>query len=157
MIRVGTGVDVHAFDPDAPLWLAGLEWPGEPGLSGHSDGDAVCHAIVDALLSAAGLGDIGSLVGVDEPGTEGAASTAFVTTALDRLAAHGWQPVNVSVQIVGQRPKFSPRREEAQRVLSNLVGAPVSLGATTTDHLGFTGRGEGIAAVATALIERVTD
>ena len=157
MIRVGTGVDVHAFDPDSPLWLAGLEWPGEPGLSGHSDGDAVCHAIVDALLSAAGLGDIGNLVGVDEPNTEGAASTGFVATALAKLAAHGWQPVNVSVQIVGQRPKFSPRREEAQRVLSDLVGAPVSLGATTPDHLGFTGRGEGIAAVATALIERVTD
>ena len=157
MIRVGTGVDVHAFDPESPLWLAGLQWPGEPGLSGHSDGDAVCHAIVDALLSAAGLGDIGSLVGVDEPDTEGVASTGFVTTALARLAAHGWQPVNVSVQIVGQRPKFSPRRDEAQRVLSDLVGAPVSLGATTTDHLGFTGRGEGIAAIATALIERVTD
>lgn len=157
MIRVGTGVDVHAFDPESPLWLAGLEWPDEPGLSGHSDGDAVCHAIVDALLSAAGLGDIGSLVGVDEPDTEGAASTGFVSTALARLSAHGWAPVNVSVQIIGQRPKFSPRRDEAQRVLSDLVGAPVSLGATTTDHLGFTGRGEGIAAIATALIERVTD
>ncbi|UOQ61670.1 2-C-methyl-D-erythritol 2,4-cyclodiphosphate synthase [Leucobacter rhizosphaerae] len=154
MIRVGTGVDVHAFDHGAPLWLAGLEWPGEPGLSGHSDGDAVCHAIVDALLSAAGLGDIGSMVGVDEPGAAGAASTGFVTTALARLAEHGWRPVNVSVQIVGQRPKLSPRRDEAQDLLTRVVGAPVSLGATTTDHLGFTGRGEGIAAVATALIER---
>lgn len=153
-IRVGTGFDVHAFDPAAPLRLAGLDWPGEPGLSGHSDGDAVCHAIVDALLSAAGLGDIGSLVGVDEPGTENAASTGFVLAALARLADEGWRPVNVSVQIVGNRPKFSPRRDEAQRTMSELVGAPVSLGATTSDALGFTGRGEGIAAIATALITR---
>lgn len=154
-IRVGTGVDVHAYDAASPLWLAGLEWPGEPGLSGHSDGDAVCHAIVDALLSAAGLGDIGSLVGVDEPGTQGAASTGFVTQALARLAEHGWRPVNVSAQIVGNRPRFSPRRDEAQERLTALVGAPVSLSATTTDRLGFTGRGEGVAVIATALIEAV--
>ncbi len=153
-IRVGTGFDVHAYDSGSPLRLAGLDWPGEPGLSGHSDGDAVCHAVVDALLSAAGLGDIGGLVGVDEPGTEGAASTGFVRIALERLAAEGWRPVNVSVQIVGERPKFAPRREEAQRSMSEIVGAPVSLGATTTDHLGFTGRGEGLAAIATALILR---
>lgn len=153
-MRVGSGFDVHAYDESAPLRLAGLDWPGEPGLSGHSDGDAVCHAIVDALLSAAGLGDIGELVGVDEPGTEGAASTGFVRLALERLAAAGFAPVNVSVQIVGNRPRFSARREEAQRVMSELVGAPVSLAATTTDHLGFTGRGEGLAAIATALIEQ---
>ena len=154
MIRVGNGFDVHAYDAGAPLRLAGLDWPGEPGLSGHSDGDAVCHAIVDALLSAAGLGDIGELVGVDLPGTADADSTGFVRTALDRLAQHGWRPVNVSVQIVGKRPKFAPRRTEAQRVMSELVGAPVSLAATTTDGLGFTGRGEGVAAIATALIEQ---
>lgn len=153
-MRVGSGFDVHAYDESAPLRLAGLDWPGEPGLSGHSDGDAVCHAIVDALLSAAGLGDIGELVGVDEPGTEGAASTGFVRLALERLAAAGFAPVNVSVQIVGNRPRFSARREEAQWVMSELVGAPVSLAATTTDHLGFTGRGEGLAAIATALIEQ---
>ena len=154
MIRVGTGFDVHAYDSKAPLRLAGLDWPGEPGLAGHSDGDAVCHAIVDALLSAAGLGDIGGLVGVDQPGTEDAASTGFVRQALALLAEHGWQLGNVSVQIIGERPKFAPRREEAQRVMSELVGAPVSLGATTSDHLGFTGRGEGIAVIATALITR---
>lgn len=154
MIRVGTGVDVHAYDETAPLRLAGLAWPGEPGLSGHSDGDVVCHAVVDALLSAAGLGDIGELVGVDEPGTEGAASTGFVRLALAKLAAEGWHPVNVAVQIVGNRPRFSTRRAEAQSVMSELVGAPVSLAATTTDHLGFTGRGEGLSAIATALIER---
>ena len=153
MIRVGTGFDVHAYDPDAPLRLAGLDWPGESGLAGHSDGDAVCHAIVDALLSAAGLGDIGGLVGVDEPGTENAASTGFVREALARLSAAGWRPVNVSVQIVGERPRFARRREEAQAVMTELVGAPVSLAATTTDRLGFTGRGEGVAVIATALIE----
>lgn len=153
-IRVGTGFDVHAYDTESPLVLAGLEWPGEVGLSGHSDGDAVCHAVVDALLSAAGLGDIGGLVGVDEPGTEGAASSGFVRLALARLTEAGFRPINVSVQIVGNRPKFSPRRAEAERVMTELVGAPVSLAATTTDHLGFTGRGEGLAAIATALVAR---
>lgn len=151
-IRVGSGVDVHAFDTDAPLRLAGLDWPGEPGLAGHSDGDAVCHAIVDALLSAAGLGDIGALFGTSDPRYAGARSTLFVTDTLALLAAHGWRPVNVTVQIIGQRPRFSPRREEAQAAMTALVGAPVSIGATTTDSLGFTGRGEGIAAMATALI-----
>lgn len=155
-IRVGTGFDVHAYDAASPLRLAGIDWPGEPGLSGHSDGDAVCHAVVDALLSAAGLGDIGGLVGVDLPATAGAASTGFVRLALARLDASGWAPVNVSVQIVGNRPKFAPRRDEAQRVMTELVGAPVSLSATTSDALGFTGRGEGIAAIATALITRST-
>lgn len=153
-IRVGSGFDVHAYDPDAPLWLAGLEWPGEPGLSGHSDGDAVCHAVVDALLGAAGLGDIGGLVGVDDPTTAGAASTGFILLALARLEAAGFRPVNVSVQIVGNRPKFAPRRAEAERVMTALVGAPVSLSATTSDGLGFTGRAEGLAAIATALVVR---
>lgn len=154
-IRVGTGVDVHAYDAGAPLRLAGLEWPGEPGLSGHSDGDVVCHAIVDALLSAAALGDIGELVGVDRAETADADSTAFITRALARLDDEGWAPVNVSVQLVAVRPKFAPRRAEAEARLTTLVGAPVSLGATTSDGLGFTGRGEGIAAIATALIARV--
>lgn len=153
-IRVGIGVDVHAYDEGTPLRLAALEWPGEPGLSGHSDGDVACHAIVDALLSAAGLGDIGGLVGVDRPEIAGAASTGFVRTALERLAEHGWRPLNVSVQLVANRPRFAPRREEAERTLSALVGAPVSVGATTSDGLGLTGRGEGIAAIATALIAR---
>ena len=152
MIRVGTGFDVHQYDESAPLRLAGIDWPGEPGLAGHSDGDAVCHAVVDALLSAAGLGDIGGLVGVDQDETAGAASTGFVRQALAKISAAGWEPVNVSVQIVGNRPRFAARREEAQRVMSELVGAPVSLAATTTDHLGFTGRGEGLAVIATALL-----
>lgn len=146
---------MHAFsaDPAAPLRLAGLDWPGETGLSGHSDGDVVCHALVDALLSAAGLGDIGSLVGVDAPETLGADSTEFVRLAVAKLADAGWQPVNVSVQIIGNRPKFAPRRAEAERAMSALAGAPVSLAATTSDGLGLTGRGEGIAVIATALIE----
>ncbi|XPP26402.1 MAG: 2-C-methyl-D-erythritol 2,4-cyclodiphosphate synthase [Leucobacter sp.] len=156
-MRVGTGVDVHAYDPAAPLRLAGLEWPGEPGLSGHSDGDAVCHAAVDALLSAAGLGDIGELVGVDRPETRDAASTRFLALAVERLAEAGWRPVNVSVQLVGIRPRFAPRRAEAQQRLSELIGAPVSLAATTSDGLGLTGRGEGLAAIATALIVRTSD
>lgn len=151
-IRVGSGVDVHAFDAESPLRLAGLDWPGEPGLAGHSDGDAVCHAIVDALLSAAGLGDIGSRFGTADPKYAGARSTLFVADTLALLAEHGWRPVNVTVQIVGQRPRFSPRRDEAQAAMTALVGAPVSIGATTTDALGFTGRGEGLAAMATALI-----
>lgn len=155
MIRVGTGVDVHAFSKTSPLRLAGLFWPDESGLSGHSDGDAVCHAVVDSLLSAAGLGDIGSLVGVDTPDTQNAVSTRFVTLALQKLARAGWRPVNVSVQIIGNRPRFAPRRQEAERTMSQLLGAPVSLAATTSDSLGLTGRGEGLAVIATALIENV--
>ena len=151
-IRVGTGVDVHAHSSTAPLRLAGLDWPGEPGLSGHSDGDVACHAVVDALLAAAGLGSIGELVGVDREETLGADSTGFITQALERLRDAGWVPVNVSVQIVALRPRFAPRRAEAEARLSELVGAPVSVGATTSDGLGFTGRGDGIAAIAPALI-----
>ena len=153
-IRVGTGTDVHAFDDENELRLAGLTWPGERGLSGHSDGDVISHAIVDALLGAAGLGDIGGMFGTADPRFEGAAGTVFIAGAIERLAEAGWRPVNVSVQVLGNRPKVGPRREEAERVLSEAVGAPVSLAATTTDALGFTGRGEGIAATATALITR---
>lgn len=152
-IRTGIGVDVHAFGGAGPLRLAGLEWEGQ-GLTGHSDGDAVCHAIVDALLGAAGLGDIGGLVGVDDPQHAGARGEVFVRAALERLAEHGWAPVNVSVQVLGERPRIGARREEAQRVLSGIVGAPVSVAGTTTDGLGALGRGEGVQAIATALIRR---
>lgn len=151
-LRVGTGVDIHAFDPGVPLRLAGLDWPGQPGLAGHSDGDAVCHAMVDALLSAAGLGDIGELVGTDRPEHRDAQSVEFVRLALQALDWAGWRPVNVSVQIICAKPRFSPRRAEAQALLSDLVGAPVSISATTSDGLGLTGRAEGIAVIATALI-----
>lgn len=149
---VGTGVDVHAFGEGENLWLAGLHWPGEKELSGHSDGDAVAHAICDALLSAAGLGDIGSRFGVDDVQFANARGEIFIRETVRLLAEEGFTPINVSVQIIGNKPRFSPRREEAQQVLSSYVGAPVSVSATTTDGLGFTGRGEGIAAIATALV-----
>ena len=152
--RVGTGIDVHAFGENENLWLAGLHWPGEKELSGHSDGDAVAHAICDALLSAAGLGDIGSRFGTDDPAYANASGEVFVRGTVALLEENGFDPINVSVQIVGNKPRFSPRREEAQNVLSSWVGAPVTVSATTTDGLGFTGRGEGIAAIATALVRQ---
>ena len=152
--RVGTGIDVHAFGENENLWLAGLHWPGEKELSGHSDGDAVAHAICDALLSAAGLGDIGSRFGTDDPAYANALGEVFIRGTVALLEENGFDPINVSVQIVGNKPRFSPRREEAQNVLSNWVGAPVTVSATTTDGLGFTGRGEGIAAIATALVRQ---
>lgn len=153
-IRVGTGTDTHAVDSDRPLWLAGLKWPGEAGLAGHSDGDAVCHAVVDALLGAAGLGDIGAVFGTDDPRYQGASGLVFLEGARDLLLQHGWEPVNVSAQILGNRPKLAPRRAEAEALLTGVLGAPVSLAATTTDGLGFTGRGEGVTVIATALVQR---
>lgn len=152
--RTGIGTDVHRFAGDGrkPLNLAGIEWPDEVALDGHSDGDAVCHAIVDALLAAAGLGDIGGVFGVDRPEYAGATGAIFIEGALVLLREHGWSVQNVSVQIIGNRPKLAPRRELAQQRLTQLVGAPVSIGATTTDGLGFLGNSEGVAAVATALI-----
>lgn len=152
--RVGTGIDVHAFGENENLWLAGLHWPGEKELSGHSDGDAVAHAICDALLSAAGLGDIGSRFGTDDPACANASGEVFIRGTVALLEENGFDSINVSVQIVGNKPRFSPRREEAQNVLSSWVGAPVTVSATTTDGLGFTGRGEGIAAIATALVRQ---
>ncbi len=151
--RVGLGTDVHAFGGEGTLWLAGLEWPGEPALSGHSDGDAVAHAIVDALLSAAGLGDIGTHFGTDHPEYAGAHADVFLARTLGLLGEAGWRVGNVSVQVQANRPRFAARRAEAEAALSAaLGGAPVSLSATTTDGLGFTGRGEGVAAFAVALV-----
>jgi 2-C-methyl-D-erythritol 4-phosphate cytidylyltransferase/2-C-methyl-D-erythritol 2,4-cyclodiphosphate synthase len=150
--RIGLGTDTHAFGGDGELWLAGLSWPGEPALAGHSDGDAVAHAIVDALLSAAGLGDIGSVFGTDDPRFAGAHGDVFLHAVRERLADAGCRIGNVSVQLIGNRPRFTGRRVEAERVLSGILGAPVSIAATTTDGLGFTGRGEGVTAIATALV-----
>ena len=154
--RVGVGVDVHAFGEKDNLWLAGLQWPGEKELSGHSDGDAVAHALCDALLAAAGLGDIGGIFGTSDPTFANARGEVFVRETIRLLAAAGFEPVHASVQIIGNRPKFAPRRLEAEALVSSWVGVPVSLSATTTDGLGFTGRGEGIAALATAFVRQNT-
>lgn len=150
--RVGTAMDVHQFDPSTPLWLAGLEWPGEAGLKGHSDGDVVIHAIVDALLQAAGVGDIGSHFGSDRPEFAGASSRVFLERALVLVVQAGYVVSSVGVQVIANAPKLGPRRREAEELLSGLVGAPVALGATTSDGLGLTGRGEGAAAIATAVL-----
>jgi len=151
--RVGVGTDVHAFGGEGPLRLAGLEWPGEPALSGHSDGDAVAHAMVDALLSAAGLGDIGGRFGTSRPELAGAHADVFLARTRALLSDAGWAIGNVAVQVQTTRPRFAARRAEAEAALSAaLGGASVSLSATTTDGLGFPGRGEGVAAFAVALI-----
>jgi 2-C-methyl-D-erythritol 4-phosphate cytidylyltransferase / 2-C-methyl-D-erythritol 2,4-cyclodiphosphate synthase len=154
--RTGVGTDVHRFteDSEKPLYLGTIVWPGERGLDGHSDGDAVSHAIVDALLSAAGLGDIGSNFGVDRPEFSGANGKVFLEGALDLISGAGYRVENVAVQIIGNRPKVAPHREAVEGALESILGAPVSLGATTTDGLGFLGNTEGVAAVATALLAK---
>lgn len=155
-VRTGIGTDTHRFsaDPAKPLYLGTVLWPEEPGLDGHSDGDAVSHAVVDALLSAAGLGDIGSNFGIDRPEFAGANGKVFLEGALDLLKRHSFQVKNVAVQIIGNRPKVSPNRAAVEKAMSEILKAPVSLGATTTDGLGFLGNSEGVAAVATALIAK---
>jgi len=156
-MRVGIGTDTHAFSSNLArsLWLAGLFWPNEVGVDGHSDGDAAAHAICDALFSAAGLGDLGSNFGTSDPKYAGASGLQLLTECAERVSAAGFEINNVSVQIIGNRPKIGPRRAEAIYVLSlALGGAIVSVSATTTDGLGFTGEGRGISAIATALLLR---
>ena len=165
-MRIATAVDVHAFTsagsdetPCAaakPLMLACLEWPRELPLAGHSDGDAAAHAVCDALLIASGVGEMGSIFGVDRPEFAGASGEQFLRETLRLVREAGFGVTNISVQIIAQKPRFAPRKEEAQARMSEIVGAPVSVSATTTDHLGFIGAGEGVAAIASALLHRLT-
>ncbi len=153
--RTGIGVDVHAFAPDSEprqMWLGGLFWPEQQGLAGHSDGDPAAHAAADALFSATGLGDLGSNFGTSSPQWAGAAGVVLLAEAARRVRDAGFDIGNIAVQVIGNRPRIGPRRSEAEAALSTAAGAPVTVSGTTSDALGFTGRGEGVAAIATALV-----
>ncbi len=154
-LRVGIACDVHPLVERRALWVAGLEWPDAPaGLEGHSDGDVVAHAACDALLSAAGMGDLGSQFGTSDAVWAGASGITLLGETASRLAAAGMTIGNVAVQLIGPLPQLGPRRAEAERALSAACGSSVSVSATTSYGLGLTGRGEGLEAIATALVYR---
>src|SRR5207249_128188 len=151
-LRVGLGVDAHAFADGVPLVLGGVAFDSLRGLAGHSDGDVVTHALIDAVLGAAGLADIGSLFPSDGSTPEGISSLDLLRDALAQVRAAGYAVVNADCVLVGEEPRIDRRRGELEQTLTELAGAPVSVRATTTDRLGFTGRGEGLAAQAVALL-----
>jgi 2-C-methyl-D-erythritol 2,4-cyclodiphosphate synthase len=156
-LRVGIGIDAHAFSQEAKLVLGGVDFPGEAGLAGHSDGDVVAHALIDAVLGAAGLGDIGELFPSGEPGLAGASSTGLLTRAYEIVRGGGWELVNADCVVIGERPRIAPARDEMRARLAEAMGVEadrITVRATTTDGLGFTGRGEGLAAQAVALLRR---
>ena len=157
MPRVGLGVDVHAFAPEGSeraLWVAGLLWPGQRGLDGHSDADVAAHAACDALFSAAGIGDLGAHFGTDRAEFAGASGATLLAEAARLVRAAGWEIGNIAITVIGNGPKIGTRREAAQQALGEAAGASVSVAGTTTDGLGLTGRGEGVAATAVALLYR---
>jgi 2-C-methyl-D-erythritol 2,4-cyclodiphosphate synthase len=151
-LRVGLGLDAHAFADGIPLVLGGVRFDSTRGLAGHSDGDVIVHALIDAILGAAGLGDIGSLFPSDDPAWEGAASLDLLRLAHARVREGGFEVVNADAVLIGEQPRIAGVRAEMERALGEILGAPVSVRATTTDRLGFTGRGEGLAAQAVALL-----
>jgi 2-C-methyl-D-erythritol 2,4-cyclodiphosphate synthase len=153
--RVGIGVDAHAFAEGVPLVLGGARFDAPRGLAGHSDGDVITHALIDAVLGAAGLGDIGSLFPSDGSTPEGISSLDLLRDALSQVRDAGYSVVNADCVLIGEEPRIAARRGELEQTLTELTGAPVTVRATTTDRLGFTGRGEGLAAQAVALVEHV--